>query len=413
MNRNLCRVLIAVFALIAQLELGHPALCDAIGDWNETAAELLQSRMPAPPAFRAMAMVNVAMFDAVNSVERRYQPYLTQLNTAPTTSKEAAAAAAAGTVLVGLLPQAWDQVKASLSDYLDKIPNGKSKTDGIALGEAVAARILEARANDGSNALDAYRPRTTPGVYVPTAPTVVPMWPNVKPFAMTSAQQFRPEPPLKLDSSQWSADYNEIKALGRKDSSKRSVKQTEDARFWLFTGPKAYFPLALQVVSAKTMSIVDSARFMALTSIAMSDAILAIFDAKYHYEFWRPVTAIRNGDTLNIATIERDATWQPIADTPMFPEYPCAHCIAAASLAAVVEGVFGGDVPELYANSPTAPGVTHHWTSMQSFVNEVSEARIFAGFHYRFSTKVGERMGYEIGDYVVKNFLQPVTLPTR
>jgi hypothetical protein len=406
--------LVATVALTAQLGITQPAFCDVIAEWNEKAVALLQPRMPPPPGFRAMAMVNVAMFDAINSVERRYQPHLTQLNAAPTTSREAAAATAASAVLVALLPQqARDEVKAALATYLAAIPNGTPKTDGVALGEAVAAKILEARANDGSNAPDSYRPRTTPGVYVPTAPTLATMWPNVKPFAMTSPAQFRPEPPPRLDSAQWADDYNEIKELGSKDSSKRSAKQTEDARFWIFTGPQAYFPIALQLVAAKKMSVIDSARFMALSAIAMSDALVAVFDAKYHYEFWRPVTAIRNGDLMNSAAMTRDATWQPIDNTPMFPEYPCAHCIVAASFAAVVEALAGTDTPEISATSPTAPSVTHRWTKMQAFVSEISEARISAGFHYRFSTKVGEQMGYRIGDHVVKNVLKPVAPATR
>jgi hypothetical protein len=399
---------------IAVVGMTQPAFCDVIVDWNEKAVALLQPKMPPPQGHRAMTMVNLAMFDAVNSVERRYQPYLTQLNSAPSTSKEAAAATAAGMVLIGLLPQARDEVKAALAAYLETVPSGKPKTEGIELGEAVAAKILEIRANDGSSAPDTYRPRTTPGVYVATAPTLAPMWPNVKPFAMTNPAQFRPEPPLKLDSTQWVADYNEIKELGSKNSSKRSVKQTEDARFWLITGPQAYFPIALQLVSTKKMSVIDSARFMALESIAMSDAILAVFDAKYHYEFWRPITAIRNGDLLNIvSTIERDAAWQPIDSTPPHPEYPCAHCIVAASFAAVVDGAIGTDAPPFSATSTTAPGVTHRWSNTQAFVTEVSEARIWAGFHYRFSTKVGEKMGYAIGGHVVKTTLQPVTLATR
>jgi hypothetical protein len=412
-NANSCRTLVAAVALTATLGMARPAFCDVIADWNEKAAALLQPRMPPPPAFRAMAMLNVAMFDAVNSVERRYQPYLTQLNAAPATSREAAAAGAAAAVLVALLPQARDEVKSALARYLDVIPNGKPKTDGIELGESVAARILETRANDGSNAPDAYRPRTTPGAYVPTAPALATMWPSVKPFAMTGPAQFRPEPPLKLDSAQWAADYNEIKELGSKNSTARSAKQTEDARFWLLTGPQAYFPIALQLVTARKMGVVDSARFMTLGSIAMADSLLAVFDAKYHYAFWRPVTAIRNGDLMDPATISRDATWQPIDATPMHPEYPCAHCITAASLAAVIEAVIGTDLPQLTATSPTAPDAIHRWTNMQAFVREVSEARISAGFHYRFSTRVGEQMGYRIGDHVVKNLLQPVALATR
>jgi hypothetical protein len=390
--------------------MAQPAFSDVITDWNEKAVALVQPKMPPPQAHRAMTMVNLAMFDAINSIERRYQPYLTQLDAAPTTSKEAAAAVAAGTVLIGLLPQARDEVKGALASYLETVPSGKPRTDGIELGESVAAKMLESRANDGAGAPDTYRPRTTPGVYVPTAPTLAPMWPNVKPFAMTNPAQFRPAPPLKLDSTQWAADYNEIKELGSKNSNKRSAPQTENARFWLMVGPQAYFPIALQLVSAKKMSVIDSARFMALESIAMSDAILAVFDAKYHYEFWRPITAIRNGDLLKSKAIERDATWQPIDSTPPHPEYPCAHCIVAASFAAVVEGVMGPDVPPLSATSPTAPGITHRWSNLQAFVDEVSEARIWAGFHYRFSTKIGEKMGYGIGRHVVKNFLLPVTL---
>jgi hypothetical protein len=398
---------------IALLGVAQPAFSDVITDWNEKAVALVQSRMPPPQAHRAMAMVNLAMFDAVNSVERRYRPFLAQLNTAPATSKETAAARAASVVLIGVIPQAQEEVKAALATYLEAIPDGKPKTEGVELGEAVAAKILETRAKDGSHAPDSYRPRTTPGVYVPTAIPLVPMWPDVTPFAMTSPAQFRPEPPLKLDSVQWAADYNEIKELGSKNSNKRSRKQSEDAHFWLVVGPQAYFPIALQLVSTKKMGVVDSARFMALASVAMSDAIIAVFDAKYHYEFWRPVTAIRNGDLLNSPGIQRDAAWQPIDNTPMHPEYPCAHCIVAASFAAVTEGVAGSDVPEISGTSPTAPGVIHRWTNMQAFVKEVSEARIWAGFHYRFSTKAGEDMGYKIGAYVVKNLLQPVTLAAR
>jgi PAP2 superfamily len=393
MNANHRNALVA----IGLLGLVQPAYADVITDWSQKVVTYVQPRMAPPQGHRATAMIQLAMFDAVNSIERRYRPYLVQLTVAPTTSKEAAAAAAATAVLTGLLPQVRDEVRAALATYLEAIPNGKPKTDGIRLGEAVAAKILEARANDGAGAPDSYRPRTTPGVYVPTALTIAPMWENVRPFAMMNPSQFRPVPPLKLDSSQWATDYNEIKELGSKISSKRTARQTEDARFWLITGPQAYDPIARQFVAAKIMDSADAARFMALTSVATADALIAVFDAKYHYEFWRPITAIRNGDLQNNESIERDPTWQPIDNTPMHPEYPCAHCIVAASFAAVVEGVLGTDVPEISATSPTAPGVTHHWTNMQAFVNEVSEARIWSGFHYRFSTKVGQDMGYKIG----------------
>ena len=295
--------------------------------------------------------------------------------------------------------------------YLAAIPDGEAKAEGIKLGQAVAAKILDARANDGANAADAYRPKTRPGVYVPTPITVGSTWPNVKPFAMTSAAQFRPQPPIPLAGEQWAADYNEIKELGGKSSSKRSAKQTEDARFWLITGPQSTDPIVRQLVAAKKMSLIDSARFMALADIALADAYIAVLDAKYHYDFWRPITAIRNGDMDDNPKTDRDPTWQPIDNTPMHPEYPCAHCIGSAALAAVVEALFGtADIPEVAMTSATAPGVTHRWTNLRSYADEVADARIWAGFHYRFSAQVGQDMGRKIGVHVVKTLMQPASV---
>jgi len=388
-----------------------PVVADAITDWNEKAVAFVTPRMPPPAAQRVVAIVQVAMFDAVNSIERRYRPYLVQLPAAPTSSKEAAAAAAAGGVLAGLHPQAEQELKGMTAAYLAAIPDGDAKAEGIKLGQAVAARILEARANDGANAADAYRPKTRPGVYVPTPMTVGSTWPNVKPFAMTGASQFRPQPPIPLAGEQWAADYNEIKELGGKSSSKRSARQTEDARFWLITGPQSTDPIVRQLVAAKKMSLIDSARFMALADIALADAYIAVMDAKYHYDFWRPITAIRNGDMDDNPKTERDPTWQPIDNTPMHPEYPCAHCIGSAALAAVVEALFGpADVPEVAMTSSTAPGVTHRWTNLRAYADEVANARIWAGFHYRFSAQVGQDMGRKIGVHVVKNLMQPASV---
>ena len=158
------------------------------------------------------------------------------------------------------------------------------------------------------------------------------------------------------------------------------------------------------------MSVIDSARFMALTAVAGTDAAIAVFDAKYHYEFWRPITAIRNGDQDDNPSTERDATWQPIDATPMHPEYPCAHCIISGAVASVVEAALGtANIPEVAMTSPTAPGVTHRWTDIRAYNDEISYARIWAGFHYRFSVRVGQDMGRKIGAYVVNNLMQPVT----
>ena len=365
-------------------------------------------------AQRFMGMVHAAMFDAVNSIEQRYQPYMVQLPADPGASKEAAAAAAAAAVLSSIDEKTAADMKAALAAYLAQIPDGPAKSEGIRLGELVAAKCLAARANDGSDAADDYRPRTTPGVYVPTAITVASFWPRMKPFAIASGSQFRPGPPVALDTEQWATDLNEIKDYGERASRVRTATQTETARFWLASTPYAYHPFARKLAIAKGMDVVDSARFMTLVAIGLNDSLIAVLDAKYHYNFWRPITAIRNADIDGNATTDREATWQPIAPTPMHPEYPCAHCILSGSVAGVVKAVFGtAEIPEIATTSSTAPGVTHRWTNMAAFTDEVANARIWSGFHYRFSTRVGTEMGLQIGDYVVKNVMQPVVLSAR
>ena len=407
----------------AWLAIGIPvsASANVITDWDEKAVAVV---MPAGAvgvsqqvftAQRTMGMVHVAMFDAVNSIERRCQPYLVELPANPTTSKEAAAAGAAAAVLAAIDEKTASAMKVVLASYVASIPDDDAaKADGLKLGEAVAAKVLEARANDGHDAVDDYRPRTTPGVYVPTSITAASTWSKVKPFALITASQFRPDPPILLSSKEWAADYNEIKDYGAKNSQKRSPQQTETARFWLMVGAPAYHPFLRQLVIAKQMSVGDSARLMALAAVGLNDALIAVFDAKYYYNFWRPITAIRNGDIDGNDLTEREATWQPIDNTPMHPEYPCAHCILSGTIAGVVKTAFGTeDIPEIAITSPTAPGVTHRFTNMTAFADEVANARIWSGFHYRFSTRVGTDMGLKIGEYVVTNVMQPAQTAGR
>ena len=383
------------------------ASANVITDWDEKAVAVV-TPMPPYTAQRVMGMVHIAMFDAVNSIERRFQRYLVQLPAEPTTSKEAAAASAAAAVLATIDSKIAGEMKIAIASYLASIPDGAAKSDGVKLGEAVAAKVLEARANDGHDATDDYRPRTTPGVYVPTPITAASTWSKVKPFAMTTASQFRPGPPISLESKEWATDYNEIKDYGGKTSAKRSPQQTETARFWLMVGPPAYHPFVRQLVTAKQMSVGDSARLMALAAVGLNDALIAVFDAKYHYNFWRPITAIRNGDIDSNDVTEREATWQPIDNTPMHPEYPCAHCILSGTISGVIKTALGTeDIPEIAITSTTAPGMTHRFTNMTAFADEVANARIWSGFHYRFSTRVGTDTGLKIGEYVVKNVMQP------
>jgi PAP2 superfamily len=397
--------------VLALLLAPAPALANVVTDWDEKAVGIVQpgTTFPPPTALRTIAILHVAMFDAVNSIEPRYKPYKVQLPASPDTSKEAAAAAAAAAVLIKLVPDAGSDIQSTLTGYLATLPDEEAKSKGIELGREVATRILEARANDGASAPDAYRPKTKPGVYIPTPITVGSQFPDVTPFALTSPSQFRPKPPPALDSEQWAGDYNEIKDLGEKNSTKRTARQTEDARFWLLVGPRSTQPLPRQVAIGRNMNVLDSARFMTLVTVAAMDAVIAVFDAKYKYEFWRPITAIRNGDIDGNPATERVATWQPIDATPMHPEYPCAHCIISSAIATVIEAVLGTDeIPEVALTSPFAPGVTHRFTNLRAYTEEVANARIYAGFHYRSSTVVGREMGQNIGDWVVKSVMQPV-----
>ena len=400
-----------VFALaIALLVVGlaAPVAADVITDWTEKALPIVATYSLGAPAYRDMAMMHVAMFQCVNAIEPLYQPFKTKLEAPPTTSKEAAAAVAAATVLSKLHPPEAAKLETMLKDYLAQIPDGQPKSDGIALGLRVADGVLTMRVNDGENAPDTYRPRTTPGRYVATAPVVAHQWAHVTPFVLNSPAQFRPGPPVALKSQEWADNYNEVKQFG-KNSTARTPQQTETGRLWLYTGPSTFMPIAVQLTKAKQLGVAENARLFALLSMATHDAIGAVLEAKYHYEFWRPVTAIRNGDIDGNAKTERDAGWEPLGPTPMHPEYPCAHCIVAHAAGTVMQAFFGsGAQPEFTLTTPTAPGVTHRWTRLQDYMQEPSNARIWAGIHYRFSTTVGADMGRKIADYTLRNALKPV-----
>jgi hypothetical protein len=393
------------YGLLSLMTCTASCRADAVTDWDTRATA---AASPAALGEREVTIVDLAMFDAVNSIERHYQPYLAQLPATEPASTDAAAASAAATALAGLHPDTAASFKAELAEYLTHLNAApEAIANGAQLGEAVALKMLESRANDGATAVDSYRPRTKPGQYAPTAVMVCSTWPAMRPFALASPSQFRPGPPPSLKSREWATDYNEIKQLGGKMSGSRNAQQTEIARFWLMTGPQAYHPLARQMVLDRHLSLIDSARFMALFAITLTDAYIAAFDAKYHYEFWRPVTAIRNGDLDDNPATARDANWQPLDNTPMHPEYPCAHCIESGAARAILESL-GQPMPELTLTSSTAPGVTHHWSSLDDFTTEVANARVWAGFHYRFSTRVGTALGRQVGEYVASKMMQPV-----
>ena len=378
------------------------ARSDVIMDWNAKAdAIAVEKQLLNASNARGQAMLHIAMFEAVNAIDRRYAPYKLHLSADRTASRDAAAAAAAYDVLLALHPDKKADLDAALAGSLAGIAENEAKAKGIELGKQAAAGIIAWRANDGSNTPEDYRPATTAGVYVPTTIPIESTSSKIKPFAMASASQFRAAPPPALTSETWTRDLNEIREIGSNASAKRSAEQTTIARFWFFTGPRTYNAIVRQIASNRKMDVVDCARLYALTSIAGADAFIAVFEAKYAYNFWRPVTAIRNADLTSNPATPREASWQPLGVTPMHPEYPCAHCIVASAVSTVLQNVVGNEVGEITLTSPTAPGVTRKWTRLQDYSDEVSSARIYAGFHYRFSTEAGRDMGKKIGDLTV------------
>jgi hypothetical protein len=387
-------------AMLAAASWAH---ADVVTDANAKTATIA-SRNPATAiAVRTMAIVQVSVFEAVNAITGRYASYGAKIAAPSGASVEAAVAAATRTVLLKLMPDQQAAIDADYRAALGPLPDGPAKADGIAVGEQAAAAVLAARAEDGAVAPNTYRPHTTPGVYVPTALPVVPHWGKRRPWVMTGGDQFRPGPPPSLTSETWARDYNEIKALGGRTSTQRTAEQTAIARFWEATAPVVYWPVARSVASMPGRDVTANARLLAMAGMAMDDALIAIFDAKYTYNFWRPITAIRNGDLDSNDATERDPGWMPFIDTPMHPEYPCAHCIVSGSLGAVLEAeLAGAPGPKLSSVSPTAAGAVRTWSSVGEFTQEVSLARIYDGVHYRFSTEVGSSMGKKIGELAAR-----------
>jgi hypothetical protein len=350
------------------------------------------------------AVVQLSVFEAVNAVTGRYPPQRAKLAPAPGASVDAAVAAATRTALSKLMPGQQAAIDADYQALLASVPDGPAKTAGIALGEQAATAIVAICADDGMVAPDSYRPHTAAGVYVPTTGPAVPHWGKRRPWVMPRGDHFRPGPPPALTSETWARDFNEIKAVGGRTSAQRTPEQTAMAKFWETSAPAVYWPLARNVAGMPGREVTDNARLLALAAMAMDDALIAVFDGKYTYNLWRPVTAIRNGDLDGNRATERDAGWTPFIDTPMHPEYPCAHCIVGASLAAVLEAEIGsGPSPRLGSASSTAGGAVRTWASPAEFAREVAQARIYDGVHYRTSTEVGSAMGKKIGELAVKS----------
>jgi len=396
---------LSVVAMPVLLAAG--ARADVVTDWNQRASEITVAHQAGPWGQAPMVLIQAAVFESVNAITRRFpQAGYLKLEAPAGASIDAAVAAANRVVLNRMATTQTAAIEAAYQAALAAIPDGPAKADGIALGEKAVAGILALRAPTGAPPVF-YRPVTGPGQYVPTVLPVMADLPPGKCWLLERPDQFRPGPPPDLKSAVWARDYNEVKAFGARTGSQRDAEQTEIARFWAATTPTIYYPIARSVANQPGREPTQNARLLAASGQAMVDAIDAVFDAKYHYHFWRPFTAIRNGDRDGNDATERDAGWLPLIDTPMHPEYPCAHCTIAGSLGAVLKAEIGnGPTPRLSTTSPTLPGVTRSWTSIDAFMQEVINARVYDGVHYRNSGEVGRALGNKVGELSAAKLLR-------
>jgi hypothetical protein len=375
------------------------ANADAVMDWNEVALKaVVTARQSAPMSVRSMAVVHTAMFDAMNAVQPRYRAFRFDGTAPQGANADAAGAAAAHTALVKLFPEQRTAFDESLARALGAVPVEAARDGGAALGKSVAEALLAWCADDRVGVATQYRPSTQAGVYVLTTLPAGDDFAVSRPWLMTKPDQFRPPPPPTLKGELWARDFNEIRTVGARSGSTRTADNTQAAQFWVVTGAPAFNGIIRQSVQKAKLDPLASARLMALTYMAFNDALVAVFDAKYTYNFWRPITAVRNGDLHENFAIKRDPGWLPLVDAPLHPEYPCAHCISASTVATVLQSEVGDSVPGLTMTSPTLAGVTRQWDKLSDMTQEVSNARVWSGVHYRNSTEVGMRMGREVGN---------------
>jgi PAP2 superfamily len=390
------------------------AQADTVTQWNLTMiAGLEAAAIPPPPAARIGAIVQASVFDAVNGIVRQYTPYHVAPAAPAGASRAAAAAAAAHTALVALIPAQRPLFDAQLAATLAQISNdpahpGQSVQRGLAWGTTVANDILAWRATDGFTTVPPpYAVGTAPGDWQPTPPAFLgpPQAPlfrqfaTMTPFALTSPAQFLPPGPPPLDSARWAQDLAEVQALGSATSTARTAEQTQTAVFWQADTPAAMWNrVADQLAQAGDLPLAQNARLLALTNIALADATIAVWNAKNTYNFWRPVTAIR-------AT--SDPAWTPLLATPAFQEYPSAHSGVSSAAATVLASFYGNDTP-FTVTSAGLPGVQRDFTTFSAAVQQVEDARIYAGFHFRFSCTDAATLGVRVARYVTSTLMQPV-----
>ena len=389
---------------LAALLVAAVARADVVSEWADTTTEIATD---GPNTTRTMALVQNAVYEAVNAITGRYPRDRVDLGPTGGASIEAAVAAASRAVLNHEAPSLADRVDGAYGRMLGAIADDDAKTRGISVGERAAADVLAKHAKD-IGPVEPYRPVTVPGMYVPTTFPLGVAVAQQRPWFLKSASQFRPGPPPALTSEQWARDYNETKNLGSVTSTVRTQEQTAIGLFWATALPDVHVGVVRSVATAPGREVTRNARLYAAVFAAMNDAEIAVFEAKYQYNFWRPITAIRNGDRDDNPATERDPGWIPLITTPIQPEYPCGHCILASTIATVIRAEVGRDpLPTLKTTSNTLRGVVRQWTRTEDLVQEVSNARIYDGVHFRTAAEAGNRMGEQIGALVAAAYGLP------
>ena len=389
---------------------------DMVLDWNAHAANAIVGVAALRPerGLVRLAMVHLAIYDAVNAIDGYpFESYGVTPNVVSPASREAAVATAAYDMLVALFPAQQGDLYTKYSTSLGMIADDQAKANGISVGHQTAAGILALRQNDGRDDVVPYTPGSGPGVWMPTPPgflpAAAPEAAHVQPFALKSPSQFRAEPPPALTSDTWTRDYNEVKRLGSATSTTRTAEQTDIGLFWtdqpILQWNRAWRNISIE----RRLSLSDNARFFAMLAAASADAIIACWDSKYFYSFWRPVTAIRAGDTDGNPDTEADPNWIGRAVTPNHPEYPAAHgCFSGASTH-TLRFFFGTDSFDFTVDS-TIAGLTNPSRSFGSFsqaLDEVLNARVYGGMHYRNSTEKGAKIGKQVSKFLTRHFFQP------
>src|SRR4051812_35748952 len=380
--------------LVESLESRTLFAGDTVLEWNSVLLNSIRAaKTPPPYAARNMAIVQIAVFDAVNAIDGGYQGYATHRNGPKGASEAAAVAQAAHDTLVALYATRTSIFDAALSASLKSVPDGSAENKGVAVGRDAAKQILAERKNDGADAVVSYTPGTAPDDWKPTppgfAPALLPQWPDVTPFALKSGDQFRAPPPPAMSSDEFTAAFNHVKEIGAIDSTTRTAEQTEIALFWAdgagtATPPGHWNLIAEDLAKQQHNTLAGNARLFALLNIALADAGIVSWDAKYFYNFCRPVTAIRNADNDGNPNTSADADWSPLITTPPFPSYTSGHSTFSGAAAAVLAGFFGTDQITFTSVSENAAAGPRTFASFSQAAVEAGISRVYGGIHWDF-----------------------------